>query len=38
MNYQAQALGLFDLKSWTLGVMMEQMGLADPVRYGLDAA
>ena len=33
LNYQAQALGLFDLKSWTLGLMMEQLGLADPIRY-----
>ena len=33
VNYQAQALGLFDLKSWTLGAMMEQLGLTDPVRY-----
>jgi len=33
MNYQAQALGLYDLKSFTLGALMEQMGLADPVRY-----
>src|SRR5689334_13688386 len=33
VNYQAQALGLFDLKSETLGLMMEQLGLADPVRY-----
>ena len=33
LNYQAQALGLFDLKSWTLAAMMEQLGLADPVRY-----
>ena len=33
LNYQAQALGLFDLKSWTLGVMVEQLGLCDPVRY-----
>ncbi len=32
-NYQAQALGLYDLKSFTLGAMMEQLGLADPVRY-----
>jgi hypothetical protein len=32
-NYQAQALGLFDLKSFTLGIMAEQMGLADPVHY-----
>src|SRR5882724_1310564 len=27
-NFEAQALGLFDLKSWTLGAMMEQLGLA----------
>jgi hypothetical protein len=33
INYQAQALGLYDLKSSTLGLMMEQLGLADPVRY-----
>jgi len=33
VNYQAQALGLVDLKSWTLTLMMEQLGLADPVRY-----
>ncbi|MGB8370587.1 MAG: hypothetical protein ACLPYZ_07965 [Limisphaerales bacterium] len=33
LNYQAQALGLFDLKSWTLGAMIEQLGLCDPVRY-----
>ncbi len=33
LNYQAEALGLFDLKSWTLGAMVEQLGLADPVRY-----
>ena len=33
MNYQAQALGLYDLKSWTLGALVEQLGLADPVRY-----
>ncbi|HEY4414433.1 MAG TPA: hypothetical protein VGO57_01980, partial [Verrucomicrobiae bacterium] len=32
-NYQAQALGLMDLKSTTLSLMTEQMGLADPVRY-----
>lgn len=32
-NYQAQALGLIDLKSETLGLMMEQLGLTDPVRY-----
>ena len=33
VNYQAQALGLFDLKSETLGLMMGQLGLADPVLY-----
>lgn len=33
INYQAQALGLYDLKSVTLGLLMEQMGLVDPVRY-----
>jgi hypothetical protein len=32
-KYEAQALGLFDLKSFTLGAMMEQMGLATPERY-----
>jgi hypothetical protein len=32
-NYQAQALGLLDLKSTTLGLMAEQLGLADPIRY-----
>jgi len=33
LNYQAQALGLYDLKSWALGILVEQMGLCDPVRY-----
>lgn len=33
INYQAQALGLMDIKSQTLGLMMEQLGLADPIRY-----
>ncbi len=33
LNFQAQALGLFDLKSWTLALMMKQLGLADPVFY-----
>ena len=33
LNFQAQALGLFDLKSSTLGLLVEQLGLADPVRY-----
>lgn len=32
-NYQAQTLGLQDVKSFTLGDLMEVMGLADPVRY-----
>ena len=32
-NYQAQALGLLDLKSFTVTAMTEQLGLADPVRY-----
>jgi hypothetical protein len=33
LNYQAQALGLYDLKSWTLGALMEQLGLTDPVEW-----
>jgi len=33
VNYRAQTLGLYDLKSFTLGAMIEQLGLADPVRY-----
>jgi len=33
VNYQAQALGLYDLKSWALAALVEQLGLADPVRY-----
>jgi hypothetical protein len=32
-NYEASALGLFDLKSVTLGEMMEQMGVGDPIPY-----
>jgi hypothetical protein len=32
-NHQATVLGLLDLKSTTLAVMMEQMGLADAIRY-----
>jgi hypothetical protein len=32
-NYQASALSLYDLKSTTLFLMMEQLGLADAVRY-----
>jgi hypothetical protein len=33
INYQAQALGLLDMKSWTLSLMVEQLGLTDPVRF-----
>ena len=33
INYQAQALGLLDLKSVTMQAMCEQLGLADPERY-----
>ena len=33
INYWAQSLGLTDLKSIIFGTMVEQMGLADPVRY-----
>jgi hypothetical protein len=33
VNYQAQALYLYDLKSVTLSLMTEQLGLADAVRY-----
>ena len=32
-NYRASALQLLDLKSATLAAMMEQMGLADSIRY-----
>jgi Putative Ig domain len=32
-NHRATVLGLLDLKSTTLAVMMEQMGLADAIRY-----
>ncbi len=32
-NYTAQTLGLLDLKSWTITMMVEQLGLTDPVRY-----
>jgi hypothetical protein len=32
-NYTAQTLGLTDLRSMTLGIMVEQMGLASPDRY-----
>src|SRR5665213_252689 len=33
VNYQAQALSLLDVKSETLALMTEQLGLTDPVRY-----
>ena len=33
VNYTAQSLGLTDLKSVIFGSLVEQMGLADPVRY-----
>ncbi|PYI83098.1 MAG: hypothetical protein DME26_15725 [Verrucomicrobia bacterium] len=32
-NYQAAALSLLDLKSYTLNLLIEQMGLAEPERY-----
>ena len=33
MNYLAQTLSLYDVKSMTLAILLEQLGLADPVRY-----
>lgn len=33
VNFQARALGIRDLKSTTLQLLLEQMGLADSVRY-----
>ena len=33
INYRAQGLGLADLKSTTLHLLIEQMGLINPVRY-----
>lgn len=33
LNYTAQALGLFDMRSATLELLVEQMGLAEPERY-----
>src|ERR1041385_7825442 len=33
VNYKASALGLIDLKSAALGLMMEELGLASPDRY-----
>jgi len=32
-NYTAQALGIMDMKSYTLSVLLEQMGLANPQRF-----
>lgn len=32
-NYQAQAQGLLDLKSQTLALLLEQLGLASPTRF-----
>lgn len=33
VNHQAQALGILDLKSTALSVLVEEMGLAEPERY-----
>lgn len=33
MNYDASALNVFDVKSYTMGLMMEELGLSDPTRY-----
>ncbi len=33
INYQATALGLYDLKSMALGALVEHLGLASPERY-----
>lgn len=33
VNYEAQALGLSDIKSQVMSVMMEEMGFATPIRY-----
>lgn len=33
VNSQAQALGLMDLKSMAVGLLLEQMGLTSPLRY-----
>lgn len=33
INYQAQVLGLYDVKSTIMAEMMEQLGLADPTYY-----
>jgi len=31
-NYSAQVQGLYDLKSWTLSLLLEHMGLGEPTR------
>jgi hypothetical protein len=33
INQRAQALGLMDLKSFTMTIMMNELGLTDPTRY-----
>lgn len=33
VNYTAQSLGLSDLKSWVMALLLEQLGLAEPERY-----
>ncbi|HUA38611.1 MAG TPA: hypothetical protein VMA35_09495 [Candidatus Sulfopaludibacter sp.] len=33
INYEAQALGLYDIKSFIMSMILEQMGLADSLRY-----
>jgi hypothetical protein len=33
LNHRAQALGLLDLKSYALSVMMNEIGLCDPTRF-----
>ena len=33
VNYEAQSLSLYDLKSETLSLLLEQMGLTQPTRY-----
>src|SRR5262249_48876105 len=32
-NFKAEALFLVDIKSWTMKLIIEQMGLAEPLRY-----
>jgi hypothetical protein len=33
VNHRAQALGIVDLKSWTLSILLNQMGICDPTRF-----